>query len=165
MLPLWTLMEFLVSLHNLLLDCSMWSVVLSEIISSPFSVRNIWKSQTMPQVYSEVLVTQLCPAVCDPMDYSPPDSSVHGILQVRCWRGLPFPSPGDDLPDPGVKSRSPALQAASLLSEPPGKPPSGNLLDSVRGNNFCHRYSYVQVWHSSCELPDPCNSFLSLATG
>ena len=30
-----------------------------------------------------VLVTQLCPTLCDPMDCSPPDSSVHGILQAR----------------------------------------------------------------------------------
>ena len=37
------------------------------------------------------------------------------------WSGLPFPSPRD-LPDPGMKSRSPALQAESLLSEPLGKP-------------------------------------------
>ena len=37
------------------------------------------------------------------------------------WSGLPFPSPGD-LPNPGIESRSPALQADSLLSEPPGKP-------------------------------------------
>jgi len=36
------------------------------------------------------------------------------------WNGYPFPSPGD-LPDPGIKPRSPALQADSLLSEPPGK--------------------------------------------
>ena len=34
---------------------------------------------------------------------------------------LPFPSPGD-LPDPGIKPTSPALQADSLPSEPPGKP-------------------------------------------
>ena len=33
------------------------------------------------------------------------------------WSGLPFPSPGD-LPDPGIKPRSPALQADSLPSEP-----------------------------------------------
>ena len=32
------------------------------------------------------------------------------------WSGLPFPSPGD-LPDPGIKSRSPALQADSLPPE------------------------------------------------
>ena len=35
------------------------------------------------------------------------------------WSGLPFPSPGD-LPDPGFKPWSPALQMDSLLSEPPG---------------------------------------------
>ena len=34
---------------------------------------------------------------------------------------LPFPSPGD-LPDPGIEPGSPALQADSLLTEPPGKP-------------------------------------------
>ena len=37
------------------------------------------------------------------------------------WSGLPFPSPGD-LPDPGVKPRSPALQADSFLTELLGKP-------------------------------------------
>ena len=36
------------------------------------------------------------------------------------WSGKPFPSPGD-LPNPGIKPRSPALQADSLPSEPPGK--------------------------------------------
>ena len=37
------------------------------------------------------------------------------------WSGLPFPSPRE-LPDPGIEPRSPALQAASVPSEPPGKP-------------------------------------------
>ena len=37
------------------------------------------------------------------------------------WSGQPFPSPGD-LPDPGIKPRSPALQADSLPAEPPEKP-------------------------------------------
>ena len=36
------------------------------------------------------------------------------------WSGLPFPSPGD-LPDPGIKPGSPALQGDALPSEPPGK--------------------------------------------
>ena len=36
------------------------------------------------------------------------------------WSGLPFPSPRD-LPDPGIEPRSPALQADTLPSEPPGK--------------------------------------------
>ena len=38
-----------------------------------------------------------------------------------CW--MSFPSPGD-LPNPGIKPRSPTLQADSLPSEPPGKPQS-----------------------------------------
>ena len=37
------------------------------------------------------------------------------------WSGEPYPSPGD-LPDPGIKTGSPALQADPLLSEPLGKP-------------------------------------------
>ena len=36
------------------------------------------------------------------------------------WSGLPFPSPGD-LPDPRIEPVSLALQASSLLTEPPGK--------------------------------------------
>ena len=37
------------------------------------------------------------------------------------WSGLPLPSPSN-LPNPGIKPRSPTLQADSLLTEPPGKP-------------------------------------------
>ena len=36
------------------------------------------------------------------------------------WSGLPFPPPGD-LPNPGTGPKSPALQADSLPSKPPGK--------------------------------------------
>ena len=54
------------------------------------------------------------------MDCSFPGSSVRGILQ-EYWSGLPFPSAGH-LPDPGINPGSPAWQADSLLSEPPGKP-------------------------------------------
>ena len=42
-----------------------------------------------------------------------------GFSRQECWSGLPFPSPGD-LPDPGIEPRSPALQADTLPSEPPG---------------------------------------------
>ena len=117
----------------------------------------------------KVKVAQLCPALCDPRDYT-----AHGILQARIlewvafpfrqrrwhptlgllpgrshgWRSLvgcrlrgraesdtteatyqqqqqqqqqPFPSPGD-LPNPGIKPRSPTLQVDSLPAEPPRKP-------------------------------------------
>ena len=42
----------------------------------------------------------------------------------KYWNGLPFPSPGD-LPNPGIEPWSPALQADSLPSEPPGKHEAG----------------------------------------
>ena len=69
----------------------------------------------------KVLVDQLCPTLWHPMDCSPPASSVHGILQARIleWVAMPF---SRDLPYPGIKSRSPVLQADSLPSEPSGKP-------------------------------------------
>ena len=54
------------------------------------------------------------------MDCSPPDSSVHGILQLRILEYLPFPSPGNPS-DPGIEPESPVLQAGSLPTEPPGK--------------------------------------------
>ena len=44
-----------------------------------------------------------------------------GFSRQEYWNGLPFPSPAD-LPDPGIKPRSPALQADALPSEGPGKP-------------------------------------------
>ena len=44
-----------------------------------------------------------------------------GFSKQEYWSGLPFPSPGDR-PDPGIKPRSPALEADALTSEPPGKP-------------------------------------------
>ena len=61
-------------------------------------------------------VAQLCPTLCNPIDFSPPGSSVHGILQARIleWFAMPF---SRDLPDPGIKSGSSALQDDSLLFE------------------------------------------------
>ena len=44
-----------------------------------------------------------------------------GFSRQEYWSGLPFLFPGD-LPDPGIKPESPALQADSLLTELPGKP-------------------------------------------
>ena len=54
------------------------------------------------------------------MDCSPPGSSIHGIFQARIleWVSVAF---SRDLPNPGMKPRSPALQVDALQSEPPGK--------------------------------------------
>ena len=69
---------------------------------------------------------ELCLIFCDPMECSPPGSSVHGIFQARYWSGLPCPPPGG-LPDPGIEPESlvsAALQADSLPTESLGKPVS-----------------------------------------
>ena len=61
-------------------------------------------------------VAQLCPAICDPMNYSlpsPPGSSVHGIFQGRILEWVVI-SYSRDLPDPGIEPSSPALATDSL---------------------------------------------------
>ena len=45
-----------------------------------------------------------------------------GFSRQEYWSGLPCPLPPGDLPDPGIKPTTPALQADSLPTEPPGKP-------------------------------------------
>ena len=59
----------------------------------------------------KVKVAQLCPTLCDPMEFSRPEY----------WSGWPFPSPRY-LPNPGFKPRSPTIQADSLPTEAEGKP-------------------------------------------
>ena len=75
-----------------------------------------------PNISVKVLVAELCLTLCDPMDCSPPSSSVHGILQARILECIANPFPGD-LPNPGIESRSPTLQEDSLSSESLGEPP------------------------------------------
>ena len=61
------------------------------------------------------LVAQLCPTLVTPWTVA-----CRALLSMRFhrqeyWTGLPFPSPGN-LPNSGIKPRSPALQADSLLT-------------------------------------------------
>ena len=62
-------------------------------------------------------VAQSCLTLCDPMDCSPPGSSVHGILQARIleWVAILF---SGDIPNPGIEPRSTTLQVDSLPFEP-----------------------------------------------
>ena len=64
-----------------------------------------------------------------------------GFSSQEYWSGLPFPSPVD-LPDPGIKPRSPALQADGLTSEPPGKPIT---LDCFEANHWYYIISSTNV--------------------
>ena len=69
------------------------------------------------------LVAQSRLTLCDPMDHASQAPLPMEFSRHEYWSGLPFPSPGD-LPDPGIETRSPALQANSLPIEPLGKPSS-----------------------------------------
>ena len=68
-----------------------------------------------------MLVTQSCPALCDPIYYSPPCLSAHGILQARTieWVAIPF-SRGASWPR--NQTRVSYIAGRFFTSEPPGKP-------------------------------------------
>jgi len=57
---------------------------------------------------------------CDRMDVACQAPLFMAFPRQEYWSGLPFPSPGDLL-NPGIEPGSSALQADSLLTEPPGK--------------------------------------------
>ena len=65
--------------------------------------------------------SQLCVTLCDPWMVALQAPLSMGFSRHEHWSGLPFPSPGV-LPDPGIKPRSSALQADSLLCKPPRDP-------------------------------------------
>ena len=67
------------------------------------------------------LVTKPGPTLVTPQTVASQAPLSMAFSRQEYWSGQPFPSPGY-LPNPGIKPRSPALQADSLLSEPPGKP-------------------------------------------
>ena len=71
----------------------------------------------------EELVVESCLILCNNTDCSLPGTTVHRISEARMLESrLPFPS-GGALPNPGIEPEFPSLQADSLPSEPPGKPP------------------------------------------
>ena len=76
------------------------------------------------------------------------------------WSGLPLPSPGD-LPNPGIKPRSPTLQLDSLPAEPQGKPENTGLVslsllqgifptqESKQGLLYCRQILYQLSYQGS----------------
>ena len=83
------------------------------------------KNRTKSQVMVVVLeVHQSCPSLCDPMDCSPPDSTVHRILQARILEWVATPSTTGSS-NPGIKPRSPALQQILCHLKHQGSPRCG----------------------------------------
>ena len=90
--------------------------------------------------------------LCDPVDYSPPGSSNHGILQARIleWVAISF-SRGSS--DPGIEPRSPTLQADALQSEPPRicNPWSGRILHAA--GQLGWSTTAAEAWGPLCSAP------------
>ena len=76
-------------------------------------------SNEVKDMSCHVLVAQLCQTFCSLINCSPPGSYVHGILQARGLElvAMPFSRASSQSRD---RTWSPALQADSLPSEPPG---------------------------------------------
>ena len=106
----------------------------------------------------KVKVAQSCLTLCNHVDYI-----VHGIPQATLLEWVPFPSPGD-LPNPGIKPRSPTLWADSLPAEPQRKPKNtgvGSLFllqqifptqESNRGLLHCRRILYQLSYQGSPQM-------------
>ena len=76
------------------------------------------------------LVTKLSPTLVTPWTVARQAPLSIGFSKHEYWSGLPFPFPGD-LPNPGIKPGSPALQADFFLpTELPGKPKCEHLRDT-----------------------------------
>ena len=96
--------------------------VLSHCWSILHSYRKEMREVIVCCLYVKVKVAQSCPTLCNPMDCSPPGSSVHG--------DSPGKNTGVDchalfqgnLPNPGIEPRSPTLRADSLPAKPQGNP-------------------------------------------
>ena len=112
----------------------------------------------------KVKVAQSCPTLHDPMVCSLPGSSVHGILQARIleWVAVPFFRGSSR---PGDRTRSPALRADSLPSEPPEKPKNAVVgrRSSSRGSSWPRNWTIAlhcrilyqlsyQGWNALCFL-------------
>ena len=72
-------------------------------------------------VCGDGFVVQSCPTLVTPWTIACQSPLFMEFPRQEYWTRFRFPSPGD-LSDPGIKPRSPTLQADSLPTEPPGKP-------------------------------------------
>ena len=87
----------------------------------PFRRKCVCCAQSLSQVW-----------LCDPMHYSPPGSSVHGILQTRmlAWVAI---SSSRVLVNPGIESASPEFAGRVFTTEHPGK-------------SICRKHLVVNCW-------------------
>ena len=114
--------------------------------------RKLNRIHSFRQIFIKVKSLSHVP-LCDPMIWSLPGSSIHGISRQEYCSGLPFPSPGDLL-NPGIESGCLALQADSLAFELPRTP----YKNEVRSGGF-----FVQ-WLPPVFIEYPVNVSTALGT-
>ena len=102
---------------------------------------------TMAAAAAAAKSLQSCPTLCNPLDYSPPHSSVHGISRQEPWIGLPFPSPGY-LPNSGIEPRSlasPSLAGGFFTTEPLRKPQTQDFIHTQILRYRVYMYTLVYI--------------------
>ena len=92
----------------------------------------------------EVLVTPSCLTLCDPMDCSPPDPSVHGIFQsgILEWVAISFSRVSSQS---GIELKSPALQADSLSPKLPEKPTRMEIR-KIKRIHYIHIHTHIHIY-------------------
>ena len=115
--------DIMSQLARLPLISSQWEPRRSEHTLVLFIVGNADPSPSLSPLWHfwllAVLVTQLCPTLCDPMDCSPPGSSVHVMLQARILEWVATSSRGSS--QPRDQTHTACISADSSPSEPPGE--------------------------------------------
>jgi len=106
--------------------------------AAKYTLKYIWNILQDRVINQGLLVNHV--QLCNPMDCSPPGSSVHGILQARIleWVAVPF-SRGSS--QPRDQTQSPTLQADSLPSELPRNPQNlrKQVIASISSDPQCYQ--------------------------
>ena len=104
------------SLSHVRLLATPWTVAYQAPPSMGFSRQEYWSGVPLssPKARSAAAAAkslQSCPTLCDPIDGSPPGSSVLGFSRQEHWSGLPFPSPVNE-------SENEVTQSCPILCDP-----------------------------------------------
>ena len=105
----------------------------------------------------KVLVAQLCPTLCNPMDYSLSGSSVMEFSRQENRSGLTFSSPGD-LPNPGIKPGLPLCKQILYHLSHQGNP---NISESTVNSGLMWLDFVISYFSMKHQCEDICRPTLS----